>query len=122
MTSQMKLLIPEKKYFKIGEASRIAGLEPHVLRFWETEFGSLSPKKDSGKQRLYTKQDLQIIFDIKKLLYDESYTIAGAKKKIDEGTLADKAADRKDSASLDDDLRKKLISIKNGLEEIRDML
>ena len=114
----MKLLIPEKKYFKIGEASRLAGLEPHVLRFWETEFSSLSPKKDSGKQRLYTKQDLQIIFDIKKLLYDESYTIAGAKKKIDEAALAD----RKDSAILDDDLRKKLISIKNGLEEIRDML
>ena len=122
----MKLLIPEKKYFKIGEASRLAGLEPHVLRFWETEFTSLSPKKDSGKQRLYTKQDLQIIFDIKKLLYDESYTIAGAKKKIDEAALtdkiADKTTDRADSASLDDDLKKKLIFIKNGLEEIRDML
>lgn len=118
----MNLIIPEKKYFKIGETSRLTGLEPHVLRFWETEFSSLSPKKDSGKQRLYTKHDLQIIFDIKKLLYDESYTIAGAKKKIDETALADKTADRKDSASLDDDLREKLISIKNGLEEIRDML
>ena len=122
----MDFLIPEKKYFKIGEASRLAGLEPHVLRFWETEFSSLSPKKDSGKQRLYTKQDLQIIFDIKKLLYDESYTIAGAKKKIDEASsvdkIANKTADRKDSALLDDDLKKKLISIKNGLEEIRDML
>ena len=122
MTSQMKFLIPEKKYFKIGEASRLAGLEPHVLRFWETEFSSLSPKKDSGKQRLYTKKDLQIIFDIKKLLYDESYTIAGAKKKIDEAASADKTADRKDSTILDDDLKKKLIPIKNGLEEIRDML
>ena len=122
MTSQINFLIPEKKYFKIGEASRLAGLEPHVLRFWETEFTSLSPKKDSGKQRLYTKQDLQIIFDIKKLLYDESYTIAGAKKKIDEAALADKTADEKDSPSLDDDLREKLIAIKNGLEEIRDML
>ncbi len=122
MTSQMNFLIPEKKYFKIGEASRLAGLEPHVLRFWETEFTSLSPKKDSGKQRLYTKQDLQIIFDIKKLLYDESYTIAGAKKKIDETALADKISDSKGSVSLDDDLRKKLIAVKNGLEEIRDML
>lgn len=122
MTSQMNFLIPEKKYFKIGEASKLAGLEPHVLRFWETEFKSLSPKKDSGKQRLYTKEDLQIIFDIKKLLYDESYTIAGAKKKIDEAALADKAANGKDSPSLDDDLKKKLVSIKNGLEEIRDML
>ena len=118
----MNFLIPEKKYFKIGEASRLAGLEPHVLRFWETEFTSLSPKKDSGKQRLYTKQDLQIIFDIKKLLYDESYTIAGAKKKIDETALADKISDSKGSVSLDDDLRKKLIAVKNGLEEIRDML
>lgn len=118
----MNFLIPEKKYFKIGEASKLAGLEPHVLRFWETEFKSLSPKKDSGKQRLYTKEDLQIIFDIKKLLYDESYTIAGAKKKIDEAALADKTANGKDSPSLDDDLKKKLISIKNGLEEIRDML
>ena len=122
MTSQMNFLIPEKKYFKIGEASRFAGLEPHVLRFWETEFTSLSPKKDSGKQRLYTKQDLQIIFDIKKLLYDESYTIAGAKKKIDETALADKISDSKGSVSLDDDLRKKLIAVKDGLEEIRDML
>lgn len=118
----MNLLIPEKKYFKIGEASRLTGLEPHVLRFWETEFRSLSPKKDSGKQRLYTKQDLQIIFDIKKLLYNESYTIAGAKKKIDEAALADKTADSKGPVSLDDDLREKLIAIKNGLEEIRDML
>ena len=122
----MNFLIPEKKYFKIGEAGRLAGLEPHVLRFWETEFTSLSPKKDSGKQRLYTKEDLQIIFDIKKLLYDESYTIAGAKKKIDGTALTDKTADTKDPAALpsalDDELRKKLMFIKNGLEEIRDML
>ncbi|MDT8318210.1 MAG: MerR family transcriptional regulator [bacterium] len=118
----MNFLIPEKKYFKIGEASRLAGLEPHVLRFWETEFSRLSPKKDSGKQRLYTKEDLQLILDIKKLLYDENYTIAGAKKKIDETELADREAGSKAPAILDDDLRKKLISIKNGLEEIRNML
>jgi len=122
MTSQMNLLIPEKKYFKIGEASKLAGLEPHVLRFWETEFSSLSPKKDSGKQRLYTKDDLQIIFDIKKLLYDESYTIAGAKKKIDGAAVIEKKEDGNGSAVLDDELKKKLISIKSGLEEIRDML
>ena len=114
----MSFLIPDKKYFKIGEASKLAGLEPHVLRFWETEFDSLSPRKDSGKQRLYTKNDLQIIFDIKKLLYDESYTIAGAKKKIDEGI----AVEKNDSLLLNDDLRNKLISIKKGLEEIRGML
>lgn len=112
---QITLPIPEKKYFKIGEASRITGLEPHVLRFWESEFRALSPRKDSGNQRLYTRKDIDTILGIKKLLYEENYTIAGAKRKIDE-------KDKIEAAKSETDLREELAAVKRELQEIRELL
>lgn len=74
--------IPEKLYFKIGEVSDITGIEPYVLRYWESEFKIVSPSRTKSKQRLYRKKDLELILEIKKLLYDEKFTIAGAKKRL----------------------------------------
>ena len=68
---------PDKLYYKIGEASKIVGVEPHVLRYWEKEFGI--KKLESSKQRRYAKKDLEKFILIKKLLYEEKFTIAGAK-------------------------------------------
>ncbi len=72
----------DRLYYRIGEVSRITGLKPHVLRYWESEFKVIKPYKGGSLQRLYRKKDVETIFKIKKLLYEDGYTIAGAKKKI----------------------------------------
>jgi DNA-binding transcriptional MerR regulator len=72
----------ERLYYRIGEVSRITGLKPHVLRYWETEFKVIKPHKGGSLQRLYRRKDLDLILKIKKLLYQDGFTIAGAKKKI----------------------------------------
>jgi len=72
----------DKIFYKIGEVSRITGLEPYVLRYWETEFPTLRPQKSRGNQRLYTRAEIDTIFRIKQLLYDERLTIAGARRRI----------------------------------------
>ena len=77
----------KKLYSKIGEACKRLDIQPYVLRYWETEFPSLSPNKSKSGQRVYSETDLQVIARVKELLYDEGYTIAGAKKKLD-GELA----------------------------------
>jgi DNA-binding transcriptional MerR regulator len=74
--------LPDKIYFKIGEVSEIVGVEPYVLRYWESEFSALKPSKSRSQQRMYKKRDVELLLKIKKLLYDEMYTIAGAKKKL----------------------------------------
>ena len=72
----------DRLYYRIGEVSRITGLKPHVLRYWESEFKVIKPHKGGSQQRLYRRKDLDLILKIKKLLYEEGFTIAGAKKKI----------------------------------------
>jgi DNA-binding transcriptional MerR regulator len=72
----------ERLYYRIGEVSRITGLKPHVLRYWETEFKVIKPHKGGSLQRLYRRKDLDLILKIKKLLYEDGFTIAGAKRKI----------------------------------------
>lgn len=72
--------IPEnRKYFRIGEASRIVGVEPYVLRYWESEFPQIRPQRADSNQRTYQKQDLEILLEIKRLLYEEKMTIEGAR-------------------------------------------
>ena len=75
-------MIPEKIYFKIGEVCDIVGVQAHVLRYWETEFPMLSPQKNRSGQRSYRRKDVEISLRIKELLYDEMFTIAGARKKL----------------------------------------
>jgi len=72
--------IPDKLYFRIGEVSRLAGIKPYVLRFWETEFSSLGPKKSGKGHRLYRRKDVELVLEIKRLLYEKRYTIEGARK------------------------------------------
>jgi DNA-binding transcriptional MerR regulator len=75
-------VIPEKIYFKIGEVCELVGVQAHVLRYWETEFPMLSPQKNRSGQRSYRRRDVEIALRIKELLYEEMFTIAGAKKKL----------------------------------------
>ncbi|HZD47342.1 MAG TPA: MerR family transcriptional regulator [Silvibacterium sp.] len=72
--------IPDKLYFRIGEVARLCGVEAYVLRFWETEFSQLRPNKSGTGQRLYRKRDVELVLRIKRLLYSEGYTIAGARQ------------------------------------------
>ncbi len=80
MASEEK--VPEKLYFRIGEASRIVGVKPYVLRFWEKEFDLVKPEKSSSKQRLYRRQDVIALCEIRRLLHEERYTIEGTRKKL----------------------------------------
>ncbi|MEI9812869.1 MAG: MerR family transcriptional regulator [Acidobacteriota bacterium] len=75
--------IPDKLYFRIGEVARLAGIKPYVLRFWETEFPGLGPKKSGTGHRLYRRKDVQMVLDIKTLLYEKRYTIEGARKHLE---------------------------------------
>jgi DNA-binding transcriptional MerR regulator len=75
--------IPDKLYFRISEVSKLAELEPYVLRYWETEFKLIKPVRTKSRHRLYRRKDLDIIFEIKRLLYEDQYTIAGARKRLD---------------------------------------
>ena len=78
----MTTVIPERLFFKIGEVCELAGVQAHVLRYWETEFPMLAPQKNRAGQRTYRRRDVEMALRIKELLYDEQYTIAGAKKKL----------------------------------------
>jgi len=76
--------VPDRLYFRIGEVSSITGVPPYVLRYWESEFPALQPRKSGGGQRLYRKRDVALILEIKKLLYQERYTVAGARRRLTE--------------------------------------
>jgi DNA-binding transcriptional MerR regulator len=78
------LPVPDKLFYKIGEVSKIAGVEPYVLRYWETEFPFLKPRKNKSGQRVYIKKDVETILQIKTMLYQERYTIEGVRKRFGE--------------------------------------
>ena len=75
-------LVPGKVFYRIGDVARIAGLEPYVLRYWETEFPTLHPRKNRGGQRAYLEKDIETVLQIKKMLYEEGYTISGARRQL----------------------------------------
>lgn len=111
--------IPDKLYYKIGEVSKITGVKPHVLRYWESEFREIKPYKSQSLQRLYRKRDIELIFRIKKLLYEDLFTISGAKRKIKDSP--DKA--RQMDLRFDEEAYKRiLIEIKRELKEITQSL
>jgi DNA-binding transcriptional MerR regulator len=80
--SHPAVAIPEKLFFKIGEVCELAGVQAHVLRYWESEFPMLAPQKNRAGQRVYRKRDVEMALRIKDLLYEDQYTIAGAKKRL----------------------------------------
>lgn len=76
--------IPDKLYFKIGEVCKITGVEPYILRYWESEFKLIKPYRTKSNQRLYRKKDVEAVLKIRSMLYEQKFTIAGAKKKLRE--------------------------------------
>jgi len=76
--------IPDKLYFRIGEVSHLAGVEPYVLRYWESEFPSLGPKKSGTGHRLYRRKDVEMVLELKRLLYEKRFTIEGARLFLDQ--------------------------------------
>ncbi|MCJ7774741.1 MAG: MerR family transcriptional regulator [Desulfobacterales bacterium] len=107
-----KQIIPDKLYFKIGEVSTISGLPAYVLRFWETEFSKINPKRTSSGQRLYKKSDVELILEIKHLLYDKKFTIPGAKKHLNAKTREKK---KRPLTEIVDEIRQELEEIRNLL-------
>src|SRR5437879_11849910 len=75
--------IPDKLYFRIGDVARLAAIKPYVLRFWETEFPGLGPKKSGTGHRLYRRKDVEMVLEIKRLLYEQRFTIEGARKHLE---------------------------------------
>lgn len=103
--------IPVKLFYRIGEVADVVGVETHVLRYWETEFRSLRPKKSAKGQRVYSRKDLQKLLRIKELLYTEGYTIAGAKRQLKEGG---ESGENAEGAALED-----LTQLRRDVSEIR---
>lgn len=110
---------PEKLYYRIGEVCRIAKLKPHVLRYWEQEF-KLRPERFGGTQRRYSREDLETILTIKKLLYDERFTIRGAKKRLME--LSRQRRRQLEMHFLAEDYKEILKEVKKELQEIKEVL
>jgi DNA-binding transcriptional MerR regulator len=105
--------IPDKLYFKIGEVAEIAGVEAYVLRFWETEFPGLAPKKTDSGHRLYRRSDVEKVFRIKELLYEKGFTIAGARKRL---------SPRNTDPDVQDTAEETLSKVRRGLEDILTLL
>jgi len=116
----MKIEIPDKLYFKIGEVAKLAEVPTHVLRYWETEFTGIRPKRANSKQRLYRKQDVELILNVKTLLHEQGYTIAGAKKFIDSGQEVQSKAAQSNLPYRD--ISDKLSTIKQELQELQSLL
>src|SRR5262245_33410090 len=76
----MNTRFPDKLFYRIGDVTEITGIKPHILRYWEAEFSGLHPRKTRAGQRLYERRDVELVLEIKKLLYEQRYTISGAKK------------------------------------------
>ncbi|MBI3592309.1 MAG: MerR family transcriptional regulator [Nitrospirae bacterium] len=115
-------LFPEKLFYKIGEVSRLVGVESYVLRYWETEFSFLTPRKSRSGQRVYTKTDIDLILQIKQLLYEEKYTIDGVRRRFE--TSAEQqnpvscAEDKTGKSEVNADAEKRLKMVKLRLREI----
>ncbi len=117
-------VIPDRLYFRIGEVSRLVGVKPYVLRYWESEFPALAPKKSSSGQRLYRRRDVELLLEIKRLLYEKRYTLEGARKHLAGARKARKL--RPDRKSRQDSLFETspaaLAQIRKDLAEILKLL
>jgi DNA-binding transcriptional MerR regulator len=109
----MKTTIPDKLYFKIGEVAKMADVPTHVLRYWESEFSGINPKRANSKQRLYRRQDVELILNIKTLLHEQGYTIAGARKLMES---------RQTPTQPEDDGKPVIAKVSNTLQTIKQEL
>jgi len=112
--------IPDKLYFKIGEVAELTGVKPHVLRYWESEFGVFRPSKSRSNQRLYRRRDVELVLRVKDLLYNQGFTLAGAKKQLRSPVSA--GASQLDLPMTDGSRKKLLAEIRNDLLRLRQSL
>ncbi len=112
----------DKRYYRIGEVARLTDVKAHVLRYWESEFRWMAPAKSRSKQRLYRHRDIEVIQLIKRLLYDERYTIAGARKRLRELGIARALSGPQLDLGAEIDHRARYRRIREELQAIRGML
>jgi DNA-binding transcriptional MerR regulator len=116
--------LPPKLYFRIGEVASLVGVEPHVLRYWEREFRSIRPTKSAKGQRVYSRRDVENLLRVRKLLYAEGFTIAGAKKKLQRTGVEpdERGADEIDVVDVDGEggtrWRDALVEVRAEIEEL----
>jgi len=111
----MNETLPDKNFFRIGEVSRILRVEPYVVRYWESEFKTIKPVRTSAAQRLYRRKDVEELLTIRSLLYDEGFTIAGARKKLLE-------MKRRKDGEVRTDYRDVLLKVRKGLQELKEFI
>jgi len=117
----MGLTFPDKLYYKIGEVAQLAGVKTSVLRFWESEFSFLTPEKSTTGQRLYTKSEVDLVLQVRRLLYDEKFTIEGVKKRISpKGKLINSDDILPPEVSVDHTVLLK--EIRSALQQLRNQL
>ena len=111
--------LPAKLYYRIGEVSGIVGVEPHVLRYWETEFRSIRPQKSAKGQRIYSRRDVETLLKVKDLLYAHRFTIAGARRKLREGGV-EPAAPEATTSEEAGRLRQELLELRSEIVTLMD--
>jgi len=112
----MDASIPDKVYFRIGEVSKLLGVEPYVVRYWESEFKAVKPVRTRSDQRLFRRRDVEMLLTIKQLLYVDHFTIAGAKRKLAIGVNDEESDDGAE------EYKSRLMEIKSLLQQVREML
>jgi DNA-binding transcriptional MerR regulator len=112
--------LPDKLFFKIGEVADIVGVKPHALRYWETEFPALRPKKTRGAHRQYSRRDVELAMLIRQLLHDEGYTIPGARKRIRSLGRHQRSSPPEPRAQREVALRAELLGLRQQLAELLD--
>lgn len=115
--------IPEKLYFKIGEVAELTGVKPHVLRYWESEFTLFRLAKSRSRQRLYRRKDIELVLRLKDLLYNQGFTIAGARKKLREPEPSANAGAGQLDLPLDKAAERRLLDeVRGDLQRLRALL
>lgn len=112
----------EKLYFRIGEVAHIVGVEPHVLRYWETEFRSIRPQKSAKGQRVYSRRDVETLLKVKELLYAHRFTIAGARRKLRQGGLEPAAPEEARRDEESERMRETLLGLRQEILDVMDEL
>jgi DNA-binding transcriptional MerR regulator len=120
MSEPARTPLPEKLYYRIGEVAALVGVEPHVLRYWEREFRNIRPTKSARGQRVYSRRDVESLLRVRELLYQEGFTIAGAKKRLgastDEPDVTGTPATSAMAPPLRDEARDELLAMRAEIE------
>ena len=118
----MSFNVPDKRYFKIGEVSKLADVAPYVIRYWESEFEQITPKRAKSNQRLYRREDVLLILKIKRLLHGKGFTIAGARKLLESDQELEAAQAKPEKPLKRTSTTKRLEEIKIELKQLYQQL